>query len=294
MPRTITAEVALDARTKHGEGPVWHPVEHTLDWVDIMAGHIHRYDPRTGREIVIEVGQPLGSIAPRRAGGYVLAVEEGFGIIERSGKRRIVAHIEHGNPARRMNDGGCDSAGRFWAGSMAYDFEGGAGALYRLDPDFTVTEMLAGVTISNGLDWTDDDRTMYYIDSRAFSVDAFDFDTPSGTIRNRRRVVEVPSDPTSPTGSTVPDGMTLDAEGFLWVAVYGASEVRRYSPDGRIDCVVTVPACAVTSCAFGGEELSDLYITSFITFSDGREPHAGALFRCRPGVTGRPARLFAG
>jgi sugar lactone lactonase YvrE len=294
MPRTITAELVLDAKTEHGEGPVWHPVERTLDWVDIMKGHIHRYDPRTDREVVIEVGQPLGSIAPRRAGGYVIAVEEGFGIIEPSGRHRIVAHIEHDNPARRMNDGGCDSAGRFWAGTMAYDFETGAGALYRLDPDFTVTEMLDGVTISNGLDWTDDDRTMYYIDSRAFSVDAFDFDSRSGDISNRRRVVEVPSDPTSPTGSTVPDGMTLDAEGFLWVAVYGASEVRRYSPAGQIDCVVTVPACAVTSCAFGGEDLADLYITSFITFDDGREPQAGALFRCRPGVGGRPAHLFAG
>jgi sugar lactone lactonase YvrE len=294
MPRTISAELVLDAATEHGEGPLWHPVEHTLDWVDIMKGHIHRYDPRTNREAVIEVGQPLGSIAPRRAGGYVLAVEEGFGIIERSGKRRIVARVEHRSPARRMNDGGCDSAGRFWAGTMAYDFETGAGALYRLDPDFTVTEMLAGVTISNGLDWTDDDRTMYFIDSPAHGVDAFDFDARSGTISNRRRVVEIPSDPTSPKGSTVPDGMTLDAEGFLWVAVFGASEVRRYSPDGRIDCVVTVPACAVTSCAFGGEDLTDLYITSFIIFDDGREPEAGALFRCRPGVSGRPARLFAG
>src|SRR3984893_18658400 len=268
MPRRIEAEVVVDAAARHGEGPVWHPVQHTLDWVDIMAGHIHRYDPRTGRDVVIDVGQPVGAIAPRRAGGYVLAVEQGFALLDPSGNSRVVAYVEHDEPPRRMNDGGCDSAGRFWAGTMAYDFAPGAGALYRLDPDFTVTEMLAGVTISNGLDWTDDDRTMYYIDSPAHSVDAFDFDGRSGRISNRRRVVEVPSDPTSPNGSTVPDGMTLDAEGFLWVAVYGASEVRRYSPDGRIHCVVTVPACAVTSCSFGGEDLSDLYITSFIVFDD--------------------------
>jgi sugar lactone lactonase YvrE len=294
MPRTISAELVLDVPAEHGEGPVWHPVEHTLDWVDIMEGHLHRYDPRTDRDVVVEVGQPVGVVAPRRAGGYVLAVEEGFAILERSGKLRTVAHIEHDAPARRMNDGGCDSGGRFWAGTMAYDFETGAGALYRLDPDFTVTEMVAGVTISNGLDWTDDDRTMYFIDSMAHGVDAFDFDAHAGTISNRRRVVEMPSDSTSPNGSTVPDGMTLDAEGFLWVAVFGASEVRRYAPDGRIDCVITVPVCAVTSCAFGGEDLSDLYITTNIVFDDGREPHAGALFRCRPGVSGRPARLFAG
>jgi sugar lactone lactonase YvrE len=294
MPRRITAELVFDAGARHGEGPIWHPVEHTLDWVDIMAGHIHRYDPRTDRDVVIEVGQPVGAIAPRRAGGYVLAVEEGFGILERSGKRRIVARVEHAEPARRMNDAGCDTAGRFWAGTMAYDFARGAGALYRLDPDFTVTEMLAEVTISNGLDWTDDDHTMYFIDSLAHGVDAFDFDPKPGTISNRRQVIEIASDTASPAGSTLPDGMTLDADGFLWVAIFGGSEVRRYSPDGLIDCVVTVPVCAVTSCAFGGEDLSDLYITSNVVFEDGREPEAGALFRCRPGVNGRPARLFAG
>jgi sugar lactone lactonase YvrE len=294
MTRKITAELVLEAAARHGEGPVWHPIEHTLDWVDIMAGHVHRYDPRTDRDTVIDIGQPVGAIAPRRAGGYVLALEKGFGILEPSGTNRIVARLELGEPAQRMNDGKCDSAGRFWAGTMAYDFTPGAGALYRLDADFTVTKMLEGVTISNGMDWTDDDRTMYYIDSLAHGVDAFDFDVTSGTIGNRRRAIEIASDESSPTGSTVPDGMTLDAEGFVWVAIFGASEVRRYSPGGEIDCIVTVPASAVTSCAFGADDLSTLYITSNVVFDDGREPLGGALFKCRPGISGRPARLFAG
>jgi len=294
MTRKLKAEPVLEAAARHGEGPVWHPTEQTLDWVDIMAGQLHRYDPQEDREVVIDVGQPLGAIAPRRAGGYVLAVEQGFGILEPSGTSRVVAHLDLGEPAQRMNDGGCDSAGRFWAGTMAYDYSPRAGALYRLDLDFTVTQMLAGVTVSNGLDWADDDRTMYYIDSLAHGVDAFDFDISSGTIGNRRRVIDVASDTSSPIGLTVPDGMTLDAEGFLWVAVYGGSEVRRYSPEGEIDSIVSVPACAVTSCAFGGEDLSTLYITSSVVFDDGREPLAGSLFRCDPGIRGRPARLFAG
>lgn len=294
MTRTIEAELVLDARARHGEGPVWHPTEHTLDWVDIMAGHLHRYDPRTGRDVAIDVGQPLGAFAPRRSGGYVLAMEGGFGILERSGAVRIVAPIAKSEPPQRMNDGKCDSAGRFWAGTMAYDFTPGVAALYRLDADFKMSTVLTDVTLSNGLDWTDDDRTMYYIDSLARCVDAFEFDSRTASISRRRRLVDIPSDPVSPTGETVPDGMTLDAEGFLWVAVFGSSEVRRYSPRGDLDCIVRLPVCAVTSCAFGGEDLTELYITSNVVFDDGREPLAGGLFKCRPGVRGRPAHLFAG
>jgi sugar lactone lactonase YvrE len=294
MTRTIRAELVLDARARHGEGPVWHPIEHTLDWVDIMAGHLHRYDPRTDRNEVIDVGRPIGAFAPRVSGGYVLAVEHGFAVLEPSGEVRVVARIATPGPPQRMNDGKCDSAGRFWAGTMAYDLTPGAAALYRLDPDFKVTTMLNGVTLSNGLDWTVDDRSMYYIDSLAHGIDAFDFDLGAGTISGRRLLIDVPSDRTAQTGETVPDGMTLDAEGYLWVAIHGASEVRRYSPRGEVECIVRLPVCGVTSCAFGGEELTDLYITSMVVFNDRREPLAGALFRCTPKVRGRPARLFAG
>ncbi len=294
MSRTIRAELVLDARAHHGEGPVWHPTEHTLDWVDIMAGRLHRYDPRSDRDVVIDVGQPIGAFAPRRSGGYVLALEKGFGVLEPSGDVRVVAPIETSGPTQRMNDGKCDSAGRFWAGTMAYDFTPGVAALYRLDADLKVTKMLDHVTLSNGLDWTDDDRTMYYIDSLAHGVDAFDFDRHAAAISRRRRVIDIASDPAAPNGETVPDGMTLDAEGFLWVAVFGSSEVRRYSPRGDLDCTVRLPVCAPTSCAFGGEELGDLFITTNVVFDDRREPLAGGLFRCTPGLKGRPARLFAG
>jgi sugar lactone lactonase YvrE len=294
MTRTIRAELVLEARAGHGEGPVWHPTEHTLDWVDIMAGGLHRYDPRADRDQVIDVGQPIGAFAPRQSGGYVLALEHGFGVLEPSGEVRVVASIETPGPAQRMNDGKCDSAGRFWTGTMAYDFTPGVAALYRLDAAFKVTTVLTGITLSNGLDWTDDDRTMYYIDSLAHGIDAFDFDAQAGTIDRRGRVIAIPSDASAPTGETLPDGMTLDAEGYLWVAIHGASEVRRYSPRGEVECIVRLPVCAVTSCAFGGEELTDLYVTSMVIFDDGRELLAGALFRCTPGVRGRPAHVFAG
>lgn len=294
MTRSINAELVLDARAEHGEGPVWHPVEHTLDWVDIMAGRLHRFDPGSGRDAAIEIGQPVGAFAPRRSGGYVLAVEHGFALLEPSGEVRIVATVETGEPSQRMNDGKCDAAGRFWAGTMAYDFTPGVASLYRLDANFNATTMLTGVTLSNGLDWTDDNHTMYYIDSLAHGVDSFDFDPDTGSISHRGRVVEVPSNPSAPNGETVPDGMTLDAEGYLWVAVFGSYEVRRYSPRGELDCAVRLPVCAPTSCAFGGDDLADLYITTNVVFGDGREPLAGGLFMCRPGVRGRPARLFAG
>jgi sugar lactone lactonase YvrE len=205
----------------------------------------------------------------------------------------------------RMNDGKCDPQGRFWAGSMAFSGAPGRGALYRLDPDLTVTRVLDRCTISNGLDWSDDGGRLYYIDSGVPGVDVFDFDGATGTIANRRRVVDVPNDEDAPAGATAPDGMTIDAEGFLWVAVWGGGEVRRFTTTGELDAVVEMPVACPTSVAFGGDDLADLYITSMTpdrTAKDGRtpvdvwdpKPSEGALFRCRPGVAGRPARTFAG
>jgi sugar lactone lactonase YvrE len=164
--------------------------------------------------------------------------------------------------------------------------------------------MLAGVTISNGMDWSDDDRTMYFIDSfahgddsLAYGVDVFDFDAPTGSMSNRRRLAEVRNDPSAPAGFTAPDGMTLDSQGHLWVAVHGAGEVRRYDPEGTLVGVVELPVVGVTSVAFGGDDLGDLYITTNTAFAAGdARAHAneGGIFRCRPGVRGRPANTFAG
>ena len=188
----------------------------------------------------------------------------------------------------RMNDGKCDPRGRFWAGTMGFNEGRGVGALYRLDPDFTVHHMLGNVSISNGLDWTADGRQMYYLDSPTRGVDVFDFDMQTGALGARHRLISLP-----PGEPGAPDGMTLDEEGALWVAVHGSGTVRRYSSDGLLDLVVRLPVSMVTSCAFGGPDLADLYITTmqYGMSADAKhdQPLAGALFHCRPGVRGLPA-----
>lgn len=294
----MEAECILECGCLLGEGPVWNPDTGELDFVDIMGGRLHHYEPRSGRHTVSDVGQHIGSFAPRRGGGWVVAVQTGFGLLDAGGGGlEVVAPVIADRDDLRMNDGKCDPQGRFWAGCMSYTFTPGAGTLWRFDPDRSVHAMVEGTTVSNGLDWSDDQRTMYYVDSLAYGVDAFDFDPRTGAISGRRRVVETPSDASSPHGLTVPDGMTLDAEGALWVAVHGAGEVRRYTPDGELLQVVGIPALSATSCHFGGENLDELYITSAGAYPQHvshDDPREGGIFRCRPGVRGRPANLFAG
>ena len=286
--RVLTPGVEL------GEGPAWDERRGVLVWVDIWAGHVHLYDPASGSDRHLAVGQPVGAAVPRRSGGLVLAVRDGFAFLDDDGTLTVVAEVEVDRPENRMNDGKCDRHGRFWAGTMAGEYwrRTGAGALYRLDPDGSVTKMVDGVTISNGLAWSADDRTMYYIDTPTQRVDAFDYDADTGDIANRRPVVQIPKEDGSP------DGMTIDAEGFLWVALYGGSAVHRYSPDGELERVVRLPASNVTSCAFGGPDLDDLFITSARQeLSDEQlaaQLHAGALFDHRPGVRGLPVERFAG
>ena len=191
-----------------------------------------------------------------------------------------------------MNDGKCDHSGRFWSGTLALDEQRPVGALYRLDPSGEVTKVLSGVTVSNGLGWSPDQRTFYYIDSRTQRVDAFSHDPESGRIARRRLLVAIPS------REGTPDGLTVDVEGHLWVALWDGSVVRRYTPQGKQEYEVRLPASRVTSCAFGGDDLADLYVTSATTGlapSDLRsQPHAGAVFVIRPGMRGLPTDTFAG
>jgi sugar lactone lactonase YvrE len=194
-----------------------------------------------------------------------------------------------GDAAVRMNDGGCDPQGRFYCGSMAYAETPGAGSLYRLDLDGSVATVLTDVTISNGLTWSIDGSQAYYIDTPTHRVDVFDFDALAGTFSNRRPLVEIDA----ALGS--PDGLTIDAEGNIWVALWAGGAVHRYSPDGVLTDVVAIPASQVTACAFGGPSLDRLYITTSRRDIDmTREPHAGALFMTRPDVGGIPVLPFAG
>jgi sugar lactone lactonase YvrE len=317
MVTTLAPEPVCSVGAEHGECPVWNAEHRRLDWTDLAAAVLHRFDPATGGDETISVGSPLGSFAPRRSGGYVLATARGFEFLDLgSGNSRVVATIDPGEgPEVRFNDGKCDPGGRFIAGTMALDVAPGRGALYRLDPDLSVTTLLTGATICNGLDWSADGKTFFWIDSlngqSVFNandngVDAFDYDAGTGSISNRRRVLPIANDRTGPAWQTIPDGMTLDEDGFLWVAIAGGREVRRYAPSGELDTVVELPVWCPTSVCFGGDDLRDLYITSMTletgvpeeyrrheAFAQDR-PLEGALFRCRTRVAGRPTRDFAG
>jgi sugar lactone lactonase YvrE len=285
--------VVVPIRAKVGEGPVWDERTNTLVWVDILSNEVHVFDPASGKDRVVDIGQPVGAAALREGGGLVLALRDGFAVLNEDLEDfRWVARVEDDIPTNRMNDGKCDAAGRFWAGTMAFAVTPGVAGLYRLDPDYRVTRVVADITLSNGMDWSADNRHMYYIDSMTQQVDAFDFDLERGELSGRRTFVSVPKE------VGLPDGMTFDAEGYIWVALHGGGVIHRYTADGQLDRVVPVPARQVTCCAFGGPDYGDLYITSA---SNGmseealrEQPHAGSLLRMRPGVRGRPAFRFAG
>jgi sugar lactone lactonase YvrE len=286
-------ELALDAGADLGEAPTWDADARLLMWVDITKGLVHRSDPDTGRDDVVDVGQPVGAAVPTRSGRLALAAEDGFSIFDPATARRdLLAEVESEVAETAMNDGKCDAAGRFWAGTKDVEGHRPLGSLYRLDADHRLTRVLKDVTISNGLDWSPDQRTMYYIDSTTYGIDAFDFDILSGSVSHRRRMVELP------VAWGLPDGMTVDEEGFLWVAFWGGSAVRRLGADGRLAFTVELPVSQTTSCTFGGDDLSDLYVTSArIGLSDAElreQPSAGGVFRLRAGVRGLPSHPFAG
>lgn len=282
-------ELVVDARAWRGEGPLWDFRDGHLLWVDIDIGAIHRYDPSSGADEHQDVGQPVGAIALRKTGGLVAAIRDGFAFVE-AGAATLIASVEIAQTTNRMNDGKVDPAGRFWAGTMAFDLEPGAGSLYRFDADLRVHTMLSSVSISNGIDWSADGRTMYFVDSATGGVDAFDYDAETGSIGRRRRIVQIPE------AEGLPDGMTVDTEDFLWVALWGGGCVRRYSPAGALSTVVELPVSQVTSCAFGGPGLTDLYVTSaragLTSAQLVGEPTAGGLFRHEASVAGRLPNLF--
>jgi sugar lactone lactonase YvrE len=284
-------ELALDARADLGEGPRWDPRRQRLLWVDIMRGRVHAFRPSTGACRNFAVGRPVSALACGSDGRVVLAVAGGFARLDLdAGRFEMLAAVEADRPQNRMNDGACDPAGRFWAGTMAIDERPRAGALYRLDPDLTVHTMLTGVTISNGIDWSPDGRRMYYVDSPTRRIDVFDFDPKTGAIADRRPFVEVPAD------AGIPDGLTVDVAGFVWLALWGGAALRRYAPDGTLERAVPLPVSHPTSCAFGGPALDELYVTSarrdLTPDERARQPMAGGLLRLRPGVVGRPAHVF--
>lgn len=283
-------EVVIAASAELAEGPVWDARSSRLVWVDILSKRILLTDVRTGATEVIQVPLPVGAVVPRVAGGFVAALQDGFWVVG-DGPAYQITQVAEAQPGLRFNDGKCDPAGRFWAGTMAYDKSPGAAALYRLDSDGRATLVLDGVTISNGLAWSLDGFTMYYIDTPTRRIDAFSFLPATGEITDRRSVIPIPAE----VGA--PDGLTIDAEGGLWVALWGGAAIHRYL-DGRLDQVIKLPVSQPTSCTFGGEDLDELYVTSAwegLSVTERQaQPLAGALFRVRPGVRGTPPAFFVG
>ncbi|MGY1683243.1 SMP-30/gluconolactonase/LRE family protein [Geodermatophilus sp. SYSU D01176] len=287
---------------QHGEGPTWDSGRGELLWVDIAAGLVRRAaigaDGALTETGVHRGGDTVGAVVPAADGGWLLAADGGFTHLAADGTARVLLALtgEGGTEAdggTRMNDAACDPAGRFYAGTMAFDQRPGAGTLYRLDLDGTVTTVLDGLTVSNGIDWSPDGRTVYLADSGPGVVHAFAYDPGTGAFTDGRVLQEFDPD------DGVADGLTVDDEGCVWTALWGGGQVRRWSPDGELLAVVEVPGVAQTSsCAFAGPARDLLVVSTSAEGLDdaGRaaQPDAGRLFTARPGGTGPPANPYRG
>ena len=288
MTRVLDAEVVVPAQCELAEGPVWDTTRGLLRWVDILPGQVHALDPATGAHTWFDAGDPVGTVGLTSGGGLVLALADRFALADHDGQhaRRLGAFTVDRSVVR-FNDGKPDPWGNLCAGTCAWEADGPPCALYLLRPDGAVSQIVGDVGLSNGLDWSDDRTAFYFADSASGGVDVFDTDPETGTLGRRRRFVTV---------GGVPDGLTLDADGCVWVAIWGSGELRRYTPDGQLDTVVRLPVRQVTSAAFGGADLSTLYITTarekFTPADLAEQPHGGDIFGCDPGVPGRPPFLF--
>ncbi|GAA1765258.1 SMP-30/gluconolactonase/LRE family protein [Luedemannella helvata] len=283
---TLTAPW-LHVRPEHGEGVVWDAARQTLLFVDIPAGRIWQAAPATGRIDYFEVPGTVGAVHPADDGrSLVIADDDGIALC-RDGRivRRLAAPLADRSDLR-MNDANVDPGGRYFAGSMAFDLRPGAGNLYRIDTDGSLTTPVTGTAISNGIDWSPDGSRCYYVDSPLRRVDVFDYAVDTGTLSNRRPFVDVHDQP------GFPDGLTVDASGGVWVAFFRGARVCRFDPTGALTTTVHLPVDLVTSCCFGGAELDQLFIsTSTENMSAdaiSRAPAAGGIFMLRTGWRGRP------
>ncbi|GGW38771.1 calcium-binding protein [Streptomyces lucensis JCM 4490] len=235
-----------------GEGPTWDPASGRLLWVDVLGMRVHSYDPSTGRRAVRTTEQHVGAAKPRAGGGLVLNLRDGVGLLDPDGAFRWL-HREP-VPGRRANDAAVAPDGSLWAGTMRYDEAAGGGTLSRVAGDGAVRTVLPDVTVSNGTGWSPDGRLVYYVDTPTRRVDVFDCDGED--VRGRRPLAVIED------GAGYPDGLTVDADGCVWVALWDGGAVRRYTPSGELDRVIELPARRVTACAFGGAALTDLYVTT--------------------------------
>lgn len=290
MTRSISAELAFPGEAELGEGPVWDVETGSLIWLDLLGERVHRSDPSSGLTTTFGVERTVGAVAPRSSGGLVAAVAGGFAGLDEQGRLEMLVELEADKPHNRMNDGKCAPDGSFWAGTMDRDGRAGAGTLYRLAPDLQVSVLLSGLAVSNGLGWAEDGSAIYFVDSADARVDKL---IQSGA-DTWTCAPWVPIDPS--LGS--PDGLAVDAEGNVWVAMCFGGRVLGYSPDGELRACIEVPATVTTSVAFGGEGLDQLFITTGRTgLSEEelkRQPRAGSVFVAATSTVGLPPAAFSG
>ncbi|MEU2749267.1 SMP-30/gluconolactonase/LRE family protein [Streptomyces collinus] len=281
---TTPYEVAVRAEAELGEGPTWDATAGRLLWIDILGSRLHTYDPATGRRTVRRTEQHIGAVKPRAGGGLVLNLRDGIGLLDPDDRFRWLHHEPV--PGRRANDAAVAPDGALWAGTMRYDEAPGGGTLSRVTGGGSVEAVLDDVAVSNGTGWSPDGRLMYYIDSPTRRVDVFDY--ADARISGRRTLAVIEE------GAGFPDGLTVDAEGCVWVALWQGSAVRRYTPGGELDRVIELPVPLVTACAFGGPDLTDLYITTARTGLTGPPALAGSLFVVPGAGKGLAQPAFAG
>ena len=285
-------ELVIDSKSDLGEGAIWNYKTGELMWINITGKILNFYNPKTGNNKEMFTGQMIGTVVPCESDQVLVALKNGiYSLNPFTGSKKLIVDPEKDLPNNRFNDGKCDPAGRFWAGTMSMVDEKGAGTLYRLDGDSSIHKMIENVSISNGIVWSLDSKKMYYIDTPTQKVMSYDYNNETGEISNPKVAVKVAVD----LGS--PDGMTIDEEGNLWIALWGGSAVGCWNPEtGELVKKIEVPAKNVTSCAFGDDDLGTLYITTARTDTNEKElkkfPNAGGLFKTNPGVNGKKAFFY--
>jgi sugar lactone lactonase YvrE len=299
--RLSPPQLLLDAHAELGEGPAWDSARQRLYWVDIYAGRLHMFNPHKHQDEAVNLGQPLGCVAPTKDGNLILGLRDGLATLrlnpqgsppdQAAARLNFIARPESHLPGNRLNDGKCGPNGHFLFGTMDNAEVEASGSFYSLSPTGRIKTLLTGVRISNGLTWSPNYKTLYYIDTPTHKIMAYDYDLPSGAIANPRVAVTVPA------ALGWPDGMTSDASGKLWVALWGGAALTVWNPaDGALVEKIALPAKNVTACAFGGADQNELYVTSARKGLDSAAltayPATGGLFRILTNVTGLPTFTY--
>ena len=281
-------ELVDDAHAHVAESPVWDVARQRLWWTDLLRGELHGFDLSSGPITPVNIGQSLGFVAPAEGGALLAGTRNGFGLLNEEFK--LMVSVEGEDSLRRMSDGKCDLQGRAWGGTM-HDINRVDGRIYRLNPGWQLTLIRDDLKVPNGIDWSIDGQRMYITDSEGPSVEVWYYDQAIGVPVERLTAITIEP------GAGQPDGITVDSEDCVWVALWGGGAIRRYSPDGERLLEIPIPCDLVTSVTFGGPELMDLYVTTARYRLSPEElktqPHAGGIFRCQPGVQGRPANVYA-